>query len=102
VTRTENGLHWSPLDFDLDKIKSDCQVLKGYSEGSLVTQQMNDTLTRLNFNFTISLEFPMPGPLKLVPRSLVQNTADGLMNFKVAATVESLYQKVLQDFQVGA
>lgn len=97
---TETGMLLKPLDFDTEKIQSPHQVLKGFVEGYLKTHPLADDRTGVDFQFSLAVEFPMPAALSLVPKGLVQTTANGIMTAKVGTTVESMYRKVLQDFNL--
>ena len=88
------------LDFDLDKIKSEHQVVKGFLKGGLKLDERSPGQTDIDFAFDLDVEFPVPGVLRLVPSSLVQSTGDGIMTLKIGATVQSLYKKVLTDFNL--
>lgn len=101
VEPTETGILIRPLDFDLEKIKSDNQVLKSMVDGELVLTAKGPETTGVDFWFTFAVEFPVPGALRLVPSGLVQTTADGIMTLRVAATVNNLYGKVQEDFKLA-
>lgn len=98
VEHTDAGLLIRPLDFDLEKIKSDNQVLKSMVDGELVMKELAGDRTGVDFWFTFAVEFPVPGALRFVPQGLIQTTADGLMNVRVSVTVGNLYGKVEEDF----
>lgn len=94
----ETGIQLVPLDFDAEKIKSEHQVLKGFIDGGLVLRELAADRTHAELSFTLRVEFPLPGALKLVPRALVQSTADGVMQMRMASAVNDLYSKVIADF----
>ncbi|HEY9722661.1 MAG TPA: DUF1997 domain-containing protein [Oscillatoriaceae cyanobacterium] len=96
---TPKGLELTPLDFDTEKIKSDHQVLKGFVSGGLLTEGKG-AATSIDFNLKLEVEFPLPGALKLVPRGLIQSTADGIMNLRMGMIVDALHGKVLEDFKL--
>lgn len=96
---TPQGLELTPLDFDPEKIKSEHQVLKGFVSGALSTRGNGDR-TGIDFNLKLEVEFPLPPALKLVPRGLIQSTADGIMNLRMGLIVDALHGKVLEDFKL--
>ena len=69
-------------------------------DGELVLKELGGDRTGVDFWFTFAVEFPVPGALRLVPTSLVQTTADGIMSMRVAVTVNNLYGKVQEDFKL--
>ncbi|MDB5099670.1 MAG: hypothetical protein JWM80_4091 [Cyanobacteria bacterium RYN_339] len=97
----DKGMTLSSRDFDTDKIKSEHQVLKGFIEGELVLADLGADRTGVDLSFTMTIEFPLPGALRLMPQALVKSTSDGIMSLKMGATVEALYKKVLNDFQLA-
>jgi hypothetical protein len=97
----EKGMTLSSRDFDTDKIKSENQVLKGFIEGELTLTDLGADKTGVDLVFTMTIEFPLPGALRLMPQAMVKSTADGIMTVKMGATVDSLYKKVLNDFQLA-
>ena len=97
---TPDGLVGRPLDFDVEKVKSEHPVLKGFVDTLLVTKPKSTETTSIDFKFTLTLEMPMAPALKLLPRPFVQATADGIMNLKVGATIDAFYKKVLTDFAI--
>lgn len=97
---TDTGLRLKSLDFDHQKIKSEHHVLKGFIDGELVAQARGQAETAVDFNFELSIGFEVPGALALIPKSLIQTTADGLMKLKLALVIENLYGKVRQDFNL--
>jgi hypothetical protein len=98
IEPTDDGMVIRPLDFDLEKIKSDNQVVKSMVDGELKLKALAADRTGVDFWFTFAVEFPVPGALRLVPSGLIQTTADGIMNVRVSATVGNLYGKVVEDF----
>jgi hypothetical protein len=97
---TDAGITFKPLDFDPEQIKSEHMVLKGFVNGGLKLVPAGDDRTSVDLVFELNVELPIPTVLKFVPQGLVQSTADGIMTMKVAASVESMYSKVLQDFNM--
>lgn len=98
-TPTETGFTLSSYDFEAAKLKSAHPVIKGYVNGALaLTPHAEGEQTHIDLKFELKVELPLPTPLKLVPRGLVQTTADGIMTVKVATSVESMHRKVLADF----
>jgi hypothetical protein len=97
----DKGMTLSSRDFDTDKIKSEHQVLKGFIEGELTLTDNGPDRTGVDLTFTMTVEFPLPGALRLMPQAVVKSTADGIMNVKMGATVDALYKKVLADFQLA-
>jgi hypothetical protein len=97
---TPSGLVLKALDFDHQKVRSDHQVVKGFIDGRLDACAQGPQATAIDFSFTISLDFEVPTALTLVPRPLIQATADGLMRLKLGLIVENLYAKVRQDFNL--
>ena len=97
---TPDGLKLSSFDFDAEKVKSEHPVLKGFVEGMLSLRELAPDRTHAELSFTLRVEFPLTGPLKLAPRQLVQTTADGLMTLKTSSSVNDLYAKVLADFNL--
>ncbi|MEB3222293.1 MAG: DUF1997 domain-containing protein [Candidatus Sericytochromatia bacterium] len=97
---TSSGLVLKALDFDHQKVKSEHQVVKGFIDGRLDARAVSEQQTAIDFAFSLSLEFDVPAALALVPRPLVQATADGLMRLKLGLIVENLYGKVRQDFNL--
>ena len=98
----DKGMTLSSRDFDTEKIQSKNQVLKGFIEGELVLTELTADKTGVDLSFTMTIEFPLPGALRLMPQTLVKSTADGIMTLKMGATVDALYKKVLNDFQLTA
>lgn len=97
---TDHGILLKPLDFDHEKIQSPHMVIKGFIEGHLKTQPVAEDRTMVELDFTLTVELPLPAALKLVPRGLIQSTADGIMTIRLGAAVNQLYRKVLQDFNM--
>ena len=91
----------APLDFDLHKVASPHPVVKGHIEGALVLDERHPGRTRADYRFAITAEIPVPGVLALVPRPLLQATADGIMTLKSGLVVRSLFEKVLADFRLA-
>lgn len=100
VEPSEKGMSIRPLDFDLEKAKTANFPLKSMVEGELVLSDRG-AATGVDFWFTFAIETEIPGPLKLVPQGLIQSTADGIMNVRVAQTVGNLYGKVQEDFKLA-
>lgn len=98
---TPTGLVLRSLDFDLDKIKSEHQVVKGFIDGELVATRVDDRRTAINFYFNMAVEFPVPLAMRLVPQGLITSTADGIMGLKMGIVVSSMYKKVLEDFNLA-
>lgn len=90
----------APLDFDLEKVASPHPLVKGFIEGELRLAEPRQDATAAEFAFAVTVEVPIPGVLKLVPGSVLQATADGIMGLRVGGVVRSLFQKVLDDFQL--
>ena len=99
---TPSGLKLRPLDFDAQKVRSEHPVLKGFIEGELQATARGATQTAIDFKFDLSIDFEVPATLNLLPRPLIQTTADGLMKLKLALIIENLYGKVRQDFSLPA
>jgi hypothetical protein len=93
----ETGLTLAPLDFDADKVPCDVPVVKGYSDGALELLDRGDR-TGVDFKFTMEVELPLKGALTVIPRPVVQATADGIMQFEVKRTVANLFRMVQADF----
>lgn len=93
----EGGMRLVPLDFDPPERHQDLPVVKGFTEGDLrLTPEGGGT--RVAFDFSVTVELPIVKVLKLLPRALVQATADGIMGLQVNNTVQTLFRKVQQDF----
>jgi hypothetical protein len=99
---TDTGVTFKPLDFEPSQIQSPHMVLKGFVNGGLQLKPVSDEATHVDLVFELNVELPIPPALKLVPQGLVKTTADGIMTMKVAASVESMYKKVLEDFDAIA
>ncbi|MEB3328866.1 MAG: DUF1997 domain-containing protein [Candidatus Sericytochromatia bacterium] len=99
---TPSGLLLKGLDFDPLKVRSEHQVVKGFIDGRLDAHPQGPEETAIDFAFGIALEFEVPAALSLVPRPLIQATADGLMRLKLSLIVDNLYSKVRQDFNLKA
>jgi hypothetical protein len=97
----ETGLTLSPLDFDADKVACEYPIVKGYSDGALDLIGRGDR-TAVDFKFTMEVEIPIVGALKIIPRPVVQATADGIMQFEVKRTVQNLFRAVQSDFAAMA
>lgn len=97
---TDAGVLLKPLDFDTDQIQSPHTVLKGMVNGNLKIDRTDAERTAVHLTFELAVELPIPGVLKLVPQGLIQSTADGIMTLKVGQAVESMYRKVLEDFNM--
>lgn len=102
VEKTETGMVFKPLDFDVEKIKSEHQVLKGFCDGELITKVLAPDRTGVDFYFNLSIELPVAPALMLVPRGLIQTTADGIMNLKIGLTIDAFYKKVMEDLKLPA
>jgi hypothetical protein len=102
VEWSETGVVFKPLDFEPEQIKSEHMVLKGFVNGGLNLKPVSADTTAVDLVFELNVELPIPPALKLVPQGLVKTTADGIMTMKVAASVESMYKKVLEDFDAVA
>jgi hypothetical protein len=98
----EGAMKLSSRDFELDKIKSPHQVVKSFIDGGLKLSDRGPEKTGVALDFTMTVEFPVPGALRLIPQILIQSTSDGIMNIKMGATVQALYRKVLEDFKLPA
>jgi hypothetical protein len=96
----DNTMILSSRDFELEKIKSPHQVVKGFIDGRLTMIERAGDKTGVALDFTMTVEFPVPGALRLVPQMLVQSTSDSVMNVKMGLTVQALYKKVLEDFKL--
>jgi hypothetical protein len=96
------GMRLSPLDFDLDKVASPHETVKGFVEGELKLIERHDALTAAEFGFSVSIELPIPPVLSLVPRPMIQATGDGIMNLQTGLIVQSLFRKVMDDFALTA
>ncbi|MEB3196048.1 MAG: DUF1997 domain-containing protein [Candidatus Sericytochromatia bacterium] len=99
---TPSGLRLTGLDFDETKLSSEHQLLKGFIDGALEAREIASGRTALDFFFDISFDFTVQGPLVLVPRPVIQSTADSLLRLKLGVLVENLYQKVVEDFRLSA
>lgn len=93
----ETGLTLAPLDFDADKVPCEVPVVKGYSDGALDLLERGER-TGVDFKFTMEVELPLKGALTVIPRPVVQATADGIMQFEVKRTVQNLFRAVHADF----
>lgn len=91
----------APLDFDLAKVATPHPVVKGYIEGRLALDERQPGHTRAAYRFGVTVEIPVPGVLSLVPRPMLQATADGIMTLKSGLVVRSLFEKVLADFRLA-
>lgn len=98
----ESGLRLSPLDFDVEKVKCDLPVVKGFIDGHLRFDTRQPVLTNVALDFSVTVEVPIPPVLKLIPRPLVQATGDGIMNIQIGMVVASLFRKVMDDFKLTA
>lgn len=98
----DTGVTFKPLDFETSQIQSEHMVLKGFVNGGLTMKPVSDEVTAVDLMFELNVELPIPSALKLVPQGLVKTTADGIMTMKVAASVEAMYKKVLEDFDAVA
>ena len=98
----EGGLHLRPLDFDAEQVKCEHPVVKGYIQSDLRLAERAQGATWADFGFEVTVEIPIPAVLRLVPRGLVQATADGLMQLRAGMVVESLFRKVLEDLKLPA
>lgn len=96
----EEGVTFNPLDFDTAQIQSPHTVLKGMVTGGLKIAPAGPDRTTVDLRFELAVELPIPGMLKLMPQSLIQSTADGIMTVKVGHAVEVMYKKVLEDFNM--
>lgn len=94
------GMTLTSRDFDIEKIKAPHPVLKSYIDGELKLAEAGPDRTAVALDFTMTVEFPVPLALRLVPQAVVQSTSDGIMNIKMGATVQALYRKVLDDFKL--
>lgn len=102
ATATPDGLALKSLDFDEKKVSSDHPPLKGFIDGRLQAREIAPGRTAIDFNFDLTIDFELPTALMLVPRALIQTTADGLMNLKLTKLINELYQKVVDDFKLPA
>ena len=100
VTWHEGGMHLRPLDFDAEQVKSEHPVVKGYIQSDLRLAERPADATWADFSFEVTVEVPVPGLLALVPRGLLQATADGIMQLRAGMVVESLFRQVLADFEL--
>lgn len=100
VEPSATGMLIRALDFDLAKAKTANFALKSMVEGELVLSDRGAS-TGVDFWFTFAIETDIPGPLRLIPSGIIQATADGIMNLRVAATVNNLYGKVQEDFKLA-
>lgn len=101
VTWHETGLTLAPLDFDADKVPCDHPIVKGYSDGALDLRDRGER-TGVDFKFTMDVELPIKGALGLIPRPVVQATAEGIMQFEVKRTVQNLFRAVQADFATAS
>jgi hypothetical protein len=102
ATETPDGLLLKSLDFDENKVKSDHPPLKGFIDGRLQARELEPDRTAIDFNFDLTIDFKLPTALMLVPRGLIQSTADGLMSLKLTKLVNDMYQKVVDDFRLAS
>jgi hypothetical protein len=98
----EGGMRLRPLDFETDQIKCEHPVVKGFIEADLSLADRGLDKTSVEFQFSVGVELPLVGGLRMLPRPLVRATADGIMNFKVGLIIQSLFRKVLDDFSLEA
>lgn len=98
----EGGMRLVPLDFDMAQVKSEHPVVKGFIEAALALEPRAGDRTGVDFGFDLSVEVPLPGALRMLPRGLVQVTGDGIMSAQVRLVVQSLFRKVMEDFRLGA
>jgi hypothetical protein len=101
VMPESSGLTLEALDFDIDGLSADYPLLKGFVSGALRIKAVNDERTRVDFRLTMRVDFPLPRPLQLLPHVLVKTTADGVMSNRLDGVVRTLYQKVLNDFNLS-
>lgn len=94
----EHGVRFGAAPFDLGAIKSPHQLVKGEVLGHLTTRPIEAKRTEIELEFGLQIDLPIPFALKFVPEALVRTTADGIMTLRVAASVDSMYRKVEQDF----
>lgn len=97
-TKTDGGFTFGSYDFDHGKIKSEHPVVKGFVDGALKVSPRSEAESHIDLKFELKIELPVPTVLKLVPRGLLQTTADGIMTLKVSTSVDSMHKKVLADF----
>lgn len=102
ITWDGTTMTMAPLDFDLAKVASPHPVVKGYIEGELALAERRPGRTQADYRFAVTVEIPVPGVLTLVPRPMLQATADGIMTLKSGLVVRSLFGKVLADFRLAA
>lgn len=95
------GMRLSPLDFDLEKVKSDHPTVKGFITGDLQVFEREPGSIEVAFKFGVDVELPLRGALRLLPQPLIQATGDGIMGFRTQQVVKNLFQKVLEDFQLS-
>ncbi len=91
----------APLDFDREKVVSPHPVVKGFIEGELRLAEPRPDATAAEFGFSVTVEVPVPGVLRLVPSALLQSTADGIMGYRAGLVVRCLFEKVLADFRLA-
>ncbi|MFN3430794.1 MAG: DUF1997 domain-containing protein [Candidatus Sericytochromatia bacterium] len=95
------GMILRPLDFDLDRLApGDYPAVKGMVQADLRLSAPVPDRTAAAFGFSLTVELPIPSMLRLVPRSLVQATGDGIMSFQTGLTVQGLFNKVMADFRL--
>lgn len=102
ATWHDGGLSLRPLDFDTDQVKCDHPVVKGYIESDLVLAPRASDKTYADFRFDVRVELPIKGAITLLPRPLVQATADGIMSLRVSMVVKSLFNAVAADLRLGS
>lgn len=94
----DHGVRFGAADFDIKAMKSAHQLVRGIVTGHLTTKAVDEKRTAIDLDFQLAVDLPVPFALKFVPEMVLKTTADGIMNLKVAASVESMYRKAEQDF----
>lgn len=92
----DHGLRLRPLDFELEKLSHVHPLAKGFIEGELKLAA-GPAGTRADFAFGVSVDLPIPKPLRLLPEALVRATGDGIMGLAVNQVVESLFARVMAE-----
>ena len=98
----EGGMTLKPLDFDADKHQAAHPVVKGFTDGRLTLREVAPGRTAVSFSFEVTIDLPIEGLLRFLPRALVQTTGDGILTFEIGRVVQNLFKKVLDDFALTA
>ncbi len=94
----QNTVHLKSLDYEFKGLEAFMDGVELTVVGTLACQRNSEGQLQLSGKANLSIELPLPPPLWLTPKSLLQATGDRLLSEVLQRIKQQILQQLIQDY----